>query len=81
MRYEHIRNCLKPYSIVNRRTTTINHAFAASIAPFDIYDEGKVIEALKILGQDTGTDLLCAYCGTEADTWGSCKCYRKGQRI
>jgi hypothetical protein len=52
-----------------RRTTTINHAFAAAIAPFDTYDEGRVRQALEVLGQDPDADLLCAYCGVEAETW------------
>ena len=39
MRYKDIRRYLKPYSMVASRATTINHAFAACIAPCDKYDE------------------------------------------
>jgi 5-methylcytosine-specific restriction endonuclease McrA len=69
MRYQDIRRYLKPYSIVANRTTTINHAFAASIAPSDSYDEDKLREALMVLGQNPDESLLCAYCGREAETW------------
>ena len=69
MRYQDIKRHLKPYVMTANRTTTINHAFAASIAPSDIYNELTVREGLKILGQDPDDDLLCAYCGTQAETW------------
>lgn len=69
MRYSTVRNHLKPYVIVSRRKTTINHAFAAAIAPSDQYEELRVREAICILGQDPDQDLLCAYCGAPAQTW------------
>ena len=69
MRYLTVRNHLKPYVIVSRRKTTINHAFAAAVAPSDDYDEQRVREAVAILGQDPDQDLLCAYCGAPAQTW------------
>jgi 5-methylcytosine-specific restriction endonuclease McrA len=69
MRYKDIRRYLKPYSLVASRTTTINHAFAASIAPSDSYDEDRVRTALIALGQNPDADLVCAYCGAEAETW------------
>ena len=69
MRYPTIRNHLKPYVIVSRRKTTINHAFAAAVAPSDNYDELRVRKAIAILGQDPDQDLLCAYCGASAQTW------------
>ncbi len=69
MRYRDIRRYLKPYSIVANRTTTINHAFAACIAPFDTYDEERVREVVATLGQDPDTNLVCSYCGAEAETW------------
>ena len=69
MRYKDIRRYLKPYSIVASRTTTINHAFAASIAPCDPYDDRRIREAICSLGQDPDVDLMCAYCGAEAETW------------
>ena len=69
MRYSTIRNHLKPYVIVARRRTTINHAFAAAVAPSDEYDEQRIRAAVAMLGQDPDQDLLCAYCGSPAQTW------------
>jgi hypothetical protein len=69
MRYSKIRNHLRPYEIVARRKTTINHAFAAAIAPSDTYDEQRVREAISILGQDPNQELMCVYCGSPAQTW------------
>lgn len=69
MRYSTLRSHLKPYVIVSRRKTTINHAFAAAIAPSDDYDELRIREALAVLGQDPDQDLLCAYCRSHAQTW------------
>jgi 5-methylcytosine-specific restriction endonuclease McrA len=69
MRYKDIRRFLKPYSMVASRTTTISHAFAASIAPCDTFDDQRVRTALKVLGQDPDTDLQCVYCGAKAETW------------
>jgi hypothetical protein len=68
MRCSDIRRHLKPYSIVERRTTTVNHAFAAAIAPCDTYDEAKAREAMHLLGQDPD-DLHCVYCRSKAETW------------
>lgn len=61
MRYRDIRRYLKPYSMVSSRTTTINHAFAASIAPNDNYDEEKIRGALIVLGQDAVPEHLPEY--------------------
>lgn len=69
MRYPTIRNHLKPYVIVSRRKTTINHAFAAAVAPSDDYSDHAVRSALAVLGQDPDKDLSCAYCGDLAQTW------------
>lgn len=69
MRYTAIRQHLKPYSIIARRTTTISHAFAAAIGPCDAYHDKTVREAIVQLGQDPDSDLLCAYCGSLAETW------------
>ena len=69
MRYLSVRNHLKPYVIVARRKTTINHAFAAAVAPSDDYDDQRVRNAVAILGQDPDQDLLCADCGAPAQTW------------
>jgi hypothetical protein len=62
MHYSTIRNHLKPYVIVARRKTTINHAFAAAIAPSDKYIADTVREVMLALGQ-APESLLCAYCG------------------
>lgn len=51
------------------RKTTINHAFAAAIAPCDEFVESRVREAIVCLGQDPDSDLLCVYCGAAAETW------------
>jgi 5-methylcytosine-specific restriction endonuclease McrA len=69
MRYKDIRRFLKPYSMVASRTTTISHAFAASIAPCDTFDDQRVRMALTVLGQDPDGELECAYCGARAETW------------
>jgi HNH endonuclease. len=69
MHYSSIRTHLKPYVMVARRKTTINHAFAAAIAPHDAYDADRVREAMLVLGQVPEQDLLCAYCGAPAQTW------------
>ena len=51
------------------RRTTINHMFAAAIAPHDPYDEARVREAVSLLGNNPDDDLSCAYCGAPAETW------------
>ncbi|MCU1266472.1 MAG: endonuclease [Acidobacteria bacterium] len=69
MRYKDIRRFLKPYSMVASRTTTISHAFAASIAPCDSFEDATVRMALSVLGQDPDAELECAYCCARAETW------------
>jgi hypothetical protein len=69
MRLKSISIHLRPYLMLARRQTTINHMFAAAIAPADIYDEGTIGRAIQLLGQDPERDLECAYCGDLADTW------------
>ena len=64
-----IRSHLKPYSIFQKRKTTINHAFASALAPNDNYDEQIIDEALEILGQNPNGSLHCVYCGGAAHTW------------
>lgn len=68
MKCSDIRRHLKPYSISAMRTTTVNHAFAAAMAPCDTYDEEQTREAMHLLGQDPD-DLDCVYCGSKAETW------------
>lgn len=69
MHYTSVRSHLKPYVIVARRKTTINHAFAAAIAPSDEYIDERVREAILALGQDPEQPLRCAYCDDPAKTW------------
>jgi len=69
MKIDSIKAHLQPYSIMKKRQTTINHAFASAIAPSDSYDAKTVKEAVALLGQDPEKDLLCVYCGAEAETW------------
>ena len=69
MRYKSIREHLRPYVIKARRQTTINHAFAAAVAPNDEYDEDRVRAAIIALGQDPENDLRCVYCPKPAETW------------
>ncbi len=69
MHFSSIRVHLKPYVIVARRKTTINHAFAAAVAPSDPYDEDQVRNAIRVLNQDPESDLCCVYCSATAQTW------------
>lgn len=69
MRAKSITTHLKPYRMLASRRTTINHMFAAAVAPHDIYDEEKVRAAVTLLGNDPDGDLTCAYCGDVAETW------------
>lgn len=69
MQYESIKQYLEPYSIEKNRKTTITHAFASSIAPFDVFDKERMRSAIRSLGQDPDADLHCAYCGGQAETW------------
>ncbi len=69
MRLKSIASHLRPYRMLASRRTTINHMFAAAVAPHDQYDEGRVGEAMALLGNDPDGDLACAYCGAAAETW------------
>jgi hypothetical protein len=69
MRFEDLKRHLKPYIMVANRTTTINHAFAASVAPCDSYEPARVREAIVGLDQDPNDHLRCVYCGDVAETW------------
>lgn len=68
MHYSKIKNHLKPYAIVARRKTTINHAFASAVAPNDEYIPELVKSAMRDLGQDPES-LCCVYCDEPAETW------------
>jgi 5-methylcytosine-specific restriction endonuclease McrA len=69
MRFADIKRHLLPYAIYQRRKTTINHAFAASIAPSDVFDAETVKHAIRLLGQNPDEELLCVYCDEPAETW------------
>ena len=69
MNIKSIKKHLLPYSIMGKRQTTINHAFASAIAPNDVYNDKIMDEAIRILGQNPAKDLSCVYCGELAETW------------
>ncbi len=69
MKAKSIAAHLRPYVMLVRRRTTINHAFAAAVAPSDTYDEATVAGAIRTLGMDPEKDLRCAYCHGSAETW------------
>lgn len=69
MKLADIKPHLRPYSLVQRRKTTINHAFASALAPCDRYDEERLKRAMAVLGQADLDDLRCVYCGTAGETW------------
>jgi 5-methylcytosine-specific restriction endonuclease McrA len=69
MKKHSIKAHLATYSIHQKRSTTINHAFASAIAPVDKYDPVKLAQAIQLLDQDPDGDLKCVYCGSEATTW------------
>jgi 5-methylcytosine-specific restriction endonuclease McrA len=69
MKKHTIKSHLAQYSILQKRTTTINHAFASAIAPVDKYDEVRLDAALRLLGQNPDGDLECVYCESPAETW------------
>ncbi len=68
MDFKSNKSHLEPYCIYPKRSTTINHAFASALAPADRYDEPRVQEAMRFLGQDPAK-LKCVYCGRAAQTW------------
>ncbi|CAA9891349.1 conserved hypothetical protein [Candidatus Methylobacter favarea] len=69
MKKESIKTHLKPYSIFQKRKTTINRAFASALAPNDNYDSQMLNIALRLLGQNPDDALICVYCGGHAQTW------------
>jgi hypothetical protein len=69
MRISSIKAHLRPYSIYQKRKTTINHAFASALAPFSEYSEQALSQALSMLGQSVHDDLVCVYCESPAKTW------------
>jgi hypothetical protein len=69
MKLASIKMHLRPYSIHDRRRTTINHAFASALAPRDDYDSGRIAAALRVLGQEDPDNLTCVFCDAPAETW------------
>ncbi len=69
MKVADIKSHLRPYSIVQKRKTTINHAFASALAPCDAYDEVRLARAMAALGQNDLDDLHCVYCAAPGETW------------
>jgi hypothetical protein len=60
---------LRPYSIFQKRSTTIAHAFASAIAPAEELVATRLAEAIRLLGQEPAADLSCVYCDRQAETW------------
>jgi hypothetical protein len=80
MKIESIKKHLSPYSIYQKRHTTIAHAFASALAPVDGYDEARLLKALKAFGQEDEDDIRCVYCEKPAQTWDHLVCLvRKGE--
>lgn len=69
MKMNSVQRHLRPYSIAQRRITTINHAFASAIAPCESYDSARVARAIRDIGQNPDDELACVYCGEPAETW------------
>lgn len=70
MKRQSIRQHLRPYSIRERRATTIHHAFASALAVSEEYDDARISQALRDLDQDPDQELECCYCGHhQAETW------------
>lgn len=69
MRIESIRSHLRPYSIYQKRKTTINHAFASALAPCSDFNRASLSAAMAMLGQSIDADLRCVYCERDAQTW------------
>jgi hypothetical protein len=63
-----IKKYLRPSTVMGRKSTFAN-AFASALAPYDIYVQAEVAEAIRDLGQDPDAELQCVYCGAEAATW------------
>ena len=61
MELSSIKKHLSSYSIAQKRKTTVNHAFASALAPYDDYDEERMTEAMGLLGQTDMNDLRCVY--------------------
>ena len=76
MHYPSVRSHLKPYVMVARRRTTINHSALRRLSPATTkYDPRRVKEALSFLAK-TQSEAPGAYCGLPLNL-GSRLCYRQ----
>ena len=65
-----VKSHLKRYSVFQKRSTTINHAFASAMAPTDEYSAETVDSILTELECLKDDHIYCVYCGlVEAETW------------
>lgn len=69
MRFIDIKRHLMPYGIYKRRKTTVNHAFAAAVAPCDEFEAEAMKRAIRLLDQNPDEELRCVYCDGRAETW------------
>jgi hypothetical protein len=69
VRKEDIKRHLRTYSVYDKRSTTISHAFASAIAPTDQYNDDLLCGALRFLGQNPEDELTCVFCAAPAQTW------------
>lgn len=67
-----VKKYLKPFRILGR-WTTFNGSCQAALAVPETYDEAKVREGLRLLGQPGEGQLSCVYCGAPAATWDHLK--------
>ena len=68
MKKDTIKKKFKAQKIKGRKST-VSGAFASALAPYDQYDEKRIDEAMKFLGQKNLPELTCVYCGKDANTW------------
>jgi len=73
LKLDSIRSYLRPYSITQRRKTTMNNAFASAIAENTEYDPGAVAKAIQFLNLERKGELLCFYCDRPSQTWDHVK--------
>ena len=70
MRIQDIAKFLSPYSIHQKRSTTVKHAFASAEAPADAFSFAKIVEEFNgLYGGKIEDELKCIYCDKPAETW------------
>ena len=70
MKMSSIKYHLRKYSIHQKRSTTINNAFASAVAPCDKYCEKITESIVKDLEVMADGKIHCVYCGLHrAETW------------